>query len=97
MEAMVAFKLSSPKSLALLAGIIPILVGVQIDPGVQQAGGRSRDPLCRNAGAGDPAPQQTTEMTLEAHARRKRFFTRVGQCPTLPETTWTGGRLTPPL
>ncbi len=26
-------------------------------------------------------------LTLDAHARRKRFFTRVGQCPTLPETS----------
>ncbi|MFC1611450.1 bis-aminopropyl spermidine synthase family protein, partial [Myxococcota bacterium] len=27
------------------------------------------------------------ELTLTAHAWRKRFFTQVGQCPTLPETT----------
>jgi len=27
------------------------------------------------------------ELTLTAHAWRKRFFNQVGQCPTLPETT----------
>ncbi|MBI5509499.1 MAG: bis-aminopropyl spermidine synthase family protein [Deltaproteobacteria bacterium] len=34
-----------------------------------------------------PRARRAYELTLEAHGRRKRFFTRVGQCPTLPETT----------
>jgi hypothetical protein len=35
----------------------------------------------------DARARHAYELTLDAHARRKRFFTRVGQCPTLPETT----------
>ncbi|MEE8409246.1 MAG: bis-aminopropyl spermidine synthase family protein [Myxococcota bacterium] len=35
----------------------------------------------------DERARHAYELTLSAHARRKRFFTRVGQCPTLPETT----------
>lgn len=31
--------------------------------------------------------REAYEKSLQAHARRKRFFTRVGQCPVLPETT----------
>lgn len=35
----------------------------------------------------DARARRAYELTLDAHSRRKRFFTRVGQCPTIPETT----------
>ena len=33
-----------------------------------------------------PRAKAAYEALLAAHARRKRFFERVGQCPILPET-----------
>ncbi len=35
----------------------------------------------------DVRARRAYELTLTAHGRRKRFYTGVGQCPTLPETT----------
>ncbi len=34
-----------------------------------------------------PRVQRAYQLTVDAHAWRKRFFSQVGQCPTLPETT----------
>jgi predicted methyltransferase len=58
------------------------------------------DPLIRDRLAGldrvfmasysehlDERAKHAYALTLDAHSRRKRFFTRVGQCPTIPETT----------
>lgn len=33
-----------------------------------------------------PKARRAYELLVDAHARRKRFFERVGQCPVLPET-----------
>ncbi len=60
-----------PKSDSVLAGVIG---GLDAVVGRELAIGWS------------PRVKAAHEATLRAHARRKRFFEQIGQCPVLPET-----------